>query len=426
MNFFSTNLTCKYIKYLLMNTYLPTCSYINPGEYMTEGITYAVDNKIVTCTKSGKYLHNVYKDTYPLTCSKNLICGSIKVNLNDPIDKRQPKVIVCGMTLDHPTYSIAEYETLYDYSFGKPILGHTDNFISKTSYYDSETHIRLGEYLRCLNSAYNMNLMPLYNCFANLFVENIDLSSGKVLERKNAGYKTTLVPIKFNKKYTIYINSNTPIYIKPLFYNKSVLRDGDHKQILVDGSNQTTRYNRVSFNNPIVYSILSDDIEFHSLGKFLYLAIQIPATNTSPITVLEGEYNIDLAPPELIELNRDNLHSKLMTIPSLSKNKLLDINSTTSLAFSDKLIQYLLSNTVDSREMITQNISRLCSCMNISNMEELWNDDMRKRLFYDYVSLKNRSPELNYDDILGYLDSDIESAISKGLIYPMYDRIEVQ
>ena len=87
------------------------------------------------------------------------------------------------------------------------IVGLTESFLSTSGQYDMDTHRKLGDYLRLLRSVYGLDLMPLYNCFNNYFVDNVDLSSGNLSSNGNSHYRVTLVPIKFNKDYTITMNS---------------------------------------------------------------------------------------------------------------------------------------------------------------------------------------------------------------------------
>jgi len=49
----------------------------------------------------------------------------------------------------------------------------SEQAISKSSYYDSDTHYRLGRYLRYIRDVYNINLMPFYNCYNYKSVNNI-------------------------------------------------------------------------------------------------------------------------------------------------------------------------------------------------------------------------------------------------------------
>jgi hypothetical protein len=154
------------------------------------------------------------------------------------------------------------------------------------------------------------------------------------------------------------------------------------------------------------------------LEKYLYLAIQIPIGNKSPITVIEGDY------PYLGEnMNMDMIadpdaNMYLTSIPSLTINKLLHPDYEMSKPFSDKLLDYLLGNTIDMRDPITPNIDRLNEAADISNAYGEWTLDLRKKLFSEYMKLKDKFVDLNFYDILGYVDGDVEKAMSMGLIYP--------
>ena len=420
MNFYSNDITSKYIKYLLMNTYLPTCSYISSGDYMVEGGIYVVGRSIVKCKKPGIYLPLQSENIYPLNCSKAVICGMVEKNENTG----RTGVIVCGMSTKKPYRELAIYEKVSDYVFGKRYHGFTDNHISTYAYYDSDTHRRLGDYLRCLQAYYSLNLMPLYNCYSNMYADNIDLSTGKVIEAYNPAYKTTLVPIKYNKNYTIYLNSNVPIHIKPVVYDRHILRDSDDNLILPDGNTSSVRIPWISFNQPHTYRLLCEDAEDLSNERFLYLAIQIPVNNDSPIAVLEGEHHLGLDVTAITSRAEDDI-SLLFSRPSLARNATLHREYRYSLPFSSKLVEYLVMNTVDPRDEISQNVDRITYSLGMPTSYGEWKNYIRRDLFKRYMGLQESHPELNYEDILGYLDSDIEAALSRGIIPANYDNAEV-
>ena len=109
---------------------------------------------------------------------------------------------------------------------------------------------------------------------------------------------------------------------------------------------------------------------------------------------------------------------RLISTPSLTINKLLHPGYDTSKPFSDKLLGYLLGNTIDMRDPITPNIDRLNEAAEISNAYDEWTLELRKKLFSNYMKLKDKFADLNFYDILGYVDEDVEKAMSMGLIYP--------
>lgn len=420
MNFYSNDITSKYIKYLLMNTYLPTCSYISHGDYMIEGGLYMVNKGIVRCTKSGLFLPLQEEDIYPLVCSKKVICGMRETNVNTG----RTGTIVCGMSTNKPYRELASYSKVSEYTFGKQSRGFTENYISTYVYYDSETHKRLGDYLRCLQAYYSLNLMPLYNCFSNIYVNDIDLSTGRLTEVENPAYKTTLIPIKYNKNYTLYLNSNVPVHVKPVLYDKNVLRDADDDIILADDTLSSRRVSWISYDQPYSYRLRCEDKAKLGYERFLYLAVQIPVNNTSPITVIEGEHHLGTDTVAIMSKAEDDINL-LFSRPSLTGYKPLHRVYTDSRPFSKKLVEYLLMNTVGPRDRIAQNVLRITKSLDLPNTQGEWKNSIRKDLFKKYMNLQESHPELNYEDILGYLDSDIEMALSRGIIPSSYDTVEV-
>ena len=63
-----------------------------------------------------------------------------------------------------------------DYFFNRPVFNLTRNMSITTSYYSTDIHEYLGEYLRFMRDYKKYNLMSLYNCFSNrvVFPKNYD------------------------------------------------------------------------------------------------------------------------------------------------------------------------------------------------------------------------------------------------------------
>ena len=166
--------------------------------------------------------------------------------------------------------------------------------------------------------------MQYYNCFSYRFFDNIvlnhNIENGYSLE-KNTIYKVAAIPIKFDKTYTIAIDSTSPVSMKAFFHdnlnflNKKVdLVDYPVVNLLNDALVYINDYvvtnsncftlPQSSINNPIYYKIStkkSENIEedfsnsykrsLLDLEKYLYLLIQLPKNSSSSITVLEGKYS---------------------------------------------------------------------------------------------------------------------------------------
>lgn len=56
------------------------------------------------------------------------------------------------------------------------ILNHTKNLKITTNSYDYYTHEYLGDYLRFQRDYYDIDLMPLYNCFNDRQCDLLDIS----------------------------------------------------------------------------------------------------------------------------------------------------------------------------------------------------------------------------------------------------------
>ena len=121
--FFTKTIESKFIKNLLKNTPLPIYKVIRDNDYIIEGNIYIYKERIIKATKSG--------------------------------------IIKSGM-----------YKILSFYNFGEDYPNYTERYISRYSYYDSDTHEFLGKYLRCLKGIYGLDLMPLYNCYSGRISTN--------------------------------------------------------------------------------------------------------------------------------------------------------------------------------------------------------------------------------------------------------------
>lgn len=407
--FFKTTLISKFIKYLLMVTPLPNVSFLNDYDIMVEGNFYLYRNKIYKCTRTGTFNgSNIIYKNY-LYCSETVYCRD-SLNCSDGL-------------VDYGGNRLAEFEVISDYMEGQDIVGITELFTSPRSYYDSETHIKLGNYLRLLRSMYGLDLMSLYNCYCNYYVDNVDLSMGKLYEYNNPKYKVTLIPVKFNKTYTISLNASSTVFIKPIIYNKKLLRTRDRKKFIYD--NKYTGITTLSSNDlthPFKLSIYNTDSEAQSLENYLYLAIQLPASNNSPITVLEGDFNNyikDVTYDSRIfkYATESDINKTFVSKPSLLSNSIIN-SLKNNIPFSDRLIEYLVGHTIDMRDEISENVIRAANDFGYpSNSLVVWDNEFRSKLFTAYMKVKDKNPYLlNYEDILGYVDKDMEMAINRGYI----------
>lgn len=391
--FFTNTLENKFIKNLLRNSPIPLYSTVAVGDYITKGCTYIFRYNVIRCTASG-YITETYTNT-------------------------------SGM-----------FDILHPFKFGEYDPKISEKFISKYNYYDSETHRYLGDYLRCIRDIYNIDLMPFYNCFNYKVVSNIDLKTPYPYVSDTYD-KVLLVPIKFNKTYTIALDCASEVRIKGIIYdnfgmfNRSNTAIPDYLTQYLEDSLHV--YQGISFKQPITYRISTEsenDIlisqedgqsyisadDLYAFQKYLYIAIQIPQNVISSVVVLEGDYtqyrNVVINAEVLPSMSQQELNALC-----LSNLALLEFNDYTIYAFSNRLIEYLLLNVVTSQETLTDNIVRVQEEVGLPipyRDAGIWSNELRYYIFTKYMNTAVSTKRVPVVDINGFVDVDIEKALMRG------------
>ena len=413
--FFKSTIISIFIKYLLMVTPLPNVSYLSDYDVMVEDNLYLHHNTIYKCTKTGIFNGSDIEYKNHLYCNETVYCNE---NLKCTDD-----------VIPYGGKRLAEYEVIDTYLEGQDIIGLTELFTSTTAYYDTQTHIKLGDYLRLLRSIYGLDLMSLYNCYANYFVDNIDISGGKLAEGNNPYYKVTLIPVKFNHTYTITLSTSSSAFLKPVIYDGRLIKDPSTSTFIYDNIyTSITKLSAQSLNNPIYINIANTDPKAQALEKHLYLAIQIPKNNNTPITVLEGEfrnyYKLSDYDAKIFNYSTEPDLNKLFISKSslLKRQKSLTLDTRVE-PFSERLIEYLVGHTIDVREELSENVKYVTDIFGFKyGYEGSWEPALRAKLFDSYMRLKEKKTNMNFEDILGYVDKDMEEALTKG--YMKYGRRE--
>lgn len=370
--FFTSTIQGRFIKALLHNTYLPIYNTISYGDYVIKDFIYIYKKTLLKCEKSG----------------------------------------IFGET--------AKLNTVSHYDFGEKYIKFTEKFQSSYQYYDSKTHEWLGKYLRCYRDIYDIDLMPFYNCFSNTYIPNVVIRDDGIITTVTKDYKVVQIPIKFNKKYTIALDCSSDVMIAP-----AVLRSGDFVTVTTSTAeiNLTNRLceinikrlNNLTFKNPFVYEVLNRDSStegfYQKYEKDLYLLIQIPQNNYSSIVVLEGDFsnshnnvNKVINAEELEQLSIKQLNE--LFIGNLS---LLQLSDGNAYPFADRLIEYLLWNTITHLDEIGNNIERVQEYsksfdINAEFIPGVWDNYLRYLIYLNY-SKDKKSKHL---DINGYVDKDVE------------------
>jgi hypothetical protein len=357
---------------------------------------------------------------------------------------------------------------------GNKILGLTKTLKNPTTLYNYQTHEYLGDYLRFLRDYENINLMSMYNCFSNRLCNNIKVNleweeeliikdqevkvekaKEKAIKTVNVNaydtnYKIYMLPVKLFEKYTIAIDCYQGVELFCGFYNEKLSAGVNSKE--EDLIKKTyVKIPKSLFNQPFVYDkldvkywnwidensvtrtiadktasgrkanakiiksttyndtkIIRSDVAVRE--KELKLFIKVPATNTSSIVVLEGDYrNFN---DSLYTFNRTNgwqykanstvanfetnntyINSTLPDINSrefkpISKLQLLALNTGISYPFADRLMEYLIANVIVPNDPTPDNIKRLQKVMEDCGysfqIEGIWEPKMQM-ILYDYL-----------------------------------------
>ena len=354
--------------------------------------------------------------------------------------------------------------TQINYTYGQKILNYTKNLQIQNTVYDSYTHEYLGDYLRFHRDFANINLMPLYNCFSNRACPHLDISfpvgasytaSFKTDQSFEATlYKYYMIPVKFFKNYTIAIDSSADVEVCCCIYDEYYNKDTD----FIEVPKLTYQcFSGMQFKTPVLYSKLQNlnsqvedsESDLCQYEENLKLILKLPATNSSSIVILEGDYTTYndagvLHCTQAIEsfangkVNKINANTITYDTALKSENKtiinydhpeacefladklitplqLLRSNTGESYPFADRLIEYLSGNAITEAEEIEDNIIRAKAVIKnncnsavyaIDDSNGVW-ESVLQCLTYDYLNEKHSFHDINHD-ILGFIDKDVE------------------
>jgi len=411
--FFTDTIQSKFIKSLLYNTALPkyntaressfeTRKVVNPetgviedkevaihGTYLIKGYNYVHHNSIIYCTASG-YLG----ESAMYEASSN------------------------------------PYNHVSEYFFGEYNPKISERYTSKYNYYDSDTHVWLGRYLRYYRDIFGLDLMRYYNCFANTYTDGFDVNLTTGVFNTTHTKKVAKIPIKFNSKYTIALDCSGQFKIAPVLLNKygivSTTTSNDENAVSLN----TALYNCFKLKNNVSYdsatfkhcisvdtnlSIIDDEVaqKLFQYERDLYLLIILPPTINTSIVVLEGDYK-SYTPHNVINFEDiDDVSSTVITNLCISDLELLQMGTKTSYPFSDKLIEILLGNVISSRDPISNNISKvekqLPKVYPASFYDGVWDNYLQGQLYNFYMN----DNSYRHLDVDGLVDKRVEMVLQR-------------
>lgn len=377
--FFTTTVVGSFIKALLQSTPLPKYKTVKSGDYIRSGFAYVYGIHLIKCTASG-FIGGE---------------GQYEVLKND---------------------TDASRDGSGTFFLGDKYTGRTDHIHSLNPYYDEDTHEALGEYLRCYRDIKGIDLMPFYNCFSYRIATDFYIKpNGDVVLSYEDKYKVVLIPVKYYQEYSVFVDSTSPVIVKPVIYNNGLVYNNTSKEYLYNYISATnTAGAQTSFNQPFFVSVnLKENKEEHhdlvySQERYLYLAIQLEKDNKSSICVLEGRYNHgDNATWTISEPFSGD--ASIVSNKQLSALSLTQMNDGRIYAFADRLVEYLLKNVIDKEDTIDENTVRVQKLANKylgyeGRPNGVYSEELKSLIFNKYI----REHDPKALDITGYTDKDIE------------------
>mgnify|MGYP004536598609 CR=1 FL=1 len=306
------------------------------------------------------------------------------------------------------------------YALNHSYLNITTNLGLFNGIYDSSCHKYLGDFLRFIRDYLEIDLMGLYNCFANEILVD-------------SQYKYIIIPVKHNTNYTVAFDGKDYDYLFT-YENKlekiaANFKDNNYKNKPSSGYKTRTS----TFLSPfLLTSLIGEDMlitEGVNAGKKIYscfkeqlykLVIRVKVTDNPTITVLEGDYTKakqEFAPicanfEKGVDYSNVNLNNYLSDL------QLLDFHlgqKDISYPFADKLLEYLTGIAITPDDLISQNIIDAKTKFNskfdfpVIPIDGKFTTNDRLR----YLDLFSRSKYWNKKtyDLLGYIDKEIEECL---------------
>lgn len=345
----------------------------------------------------------------------------------------------------------SKFIKLAEYIYNKPMINVTKKLEMRSSVYDNYTHEYLGDYLRFIRDYHHIDLMSMYNCFGkkrpSRIYYNQRLNNKYLLEidTDNINYNYYVVPIKFNKEYTIAVDSNIKWELLSIIYS-NIFVEGTPESLIEES------YRVISgskFTQPFKYSTkFSCAKDCWSKEKNLALLFKIPSEVKSSIVVLEGDYTSCTNIVDGTQVNNtiyDDAANDEKVIYD-SKSSLLKVNLENSYPFADRLVEYLLENAITPLDMFQKNIGRVQEQVygklnsSIKGYYGIWDNQLQNsihKLLLDQDKTKGNSAKYGntilkynaddtseieevrtakrfidiYDDLLDYVDKDVETLL---------------
>ena len=435
IRFNSDNIIVGEIKQLLKTFNLPCCKVFTPRMFVVKGEYYIKYPYLYRCKKTGfaDSISNDIFDNMQVYTYGEKIRGITKNYALDSLiyDTHIHKYLgeylrfysdYYGINL-MSMYNCFSNETANSLDFGKSFSESISDVLYKNGSDYEQARVKWGD-----------------NDYRNVQVKTtvISINHDRTYESNSKIYA---VPIKLFKEYTIGIDCNTPVELMLDFYNRDFEITVINKETMDKLHNYSYKIERdCKFNRPFLFSkalfsdgTFSNDVleEFLKQEDSFRLLIKVPNKNNSSISVVEGNYikNCEKVFDNSGKVKLGNIPVICDKAPEsaytyITTMELFKINSQVQHPFANRLIEYLTDNVISNEDTIEKNIERVqLSLYHPKDIGEksirrlpmikakgIWDDSIKQAIFKDCIREKCLD---KYDDLLYYVDKDVESDIIK-------------
>ena len=400
--FYTDTYVSRFIKNLLKNAPIPLYPEISDSDKIYAGCKYIYGKFIIYCLTTGRFKIDDEDSLYP---SSNVYPSSALL----------PGIFIDGKLTSPEEAALGTYKVLDYYDPDNKDIHY--RYHSKETHYDPETHYHLGKYLRHLKYQTGLDLMPFYNCYSGISIPYLttELEGTEYrasISRDETSYKHVAIPVKFDRTYTIALESEAPVLLGTVIYNKNVGIIAPLSK--ADTFSSYSFLPSASFSKPFLEHIpRATTNSIYEQERNLYLIIRLPKTHDTGIVVLEGDYT-DSWTRKVVSAETNNKLSDIQHKDMLFYLSLLHMLSARSFAFSDRLVEYLLLNVIHKDEQLDGNIKYAQDLVYTNREKEIpglygvWNDNIK----IDINSIcRNASNKVLLRDMDGYLNKDVEKLL---------------
>lgn len=391
--FNTVSVESRFIKSILKNTYLPVLPTVRGGDYLVKDAEYTYKNSIIKCTKSGVFtVDGVRSDS--LSFVYRLDSNGIKIPNKTSVACTSSAVaspsFICG-----DGTSSAHVEVVSEFEGNTFVPGITYAFSSSSDAYDVLTHRHLGRYLRWYRDTKNIDLLSMYNCFDGESTTLAHIENGHIVSGNDINHTSWIVPAQLNRRYTIYVSSDTNVSVKGVFisdFGRVYRNSVDGKKFLDEYlTSSAVELTHASYSHPFSYMESTKDLNLLHCQNNFYLLIQTDKSNHGSIVVLEGDYTVRSS--RTITSVETTAYADYGRATPMPESSLAIMPSKSVLPYADRLIEFLTQNAITREEDIPLNIGRVQDALGISDTvdtkKDIWDDKLRFMIYNKHFNYVN-------------------------------------